>query len=749
MPSVAGNFGMSRRAACGGLLAGLSASLWAGPALSGVVPRALGKGFRFDSANATYAFGVNERGQLQTIYWGPPLATDDPLSAAVSAAELSSNEMASMMTPFEYAGFAGGITTEPALKVRMPDGNRDLELRHVGHQIDGAELQIHLRDIAAAIHVRLSYTMDEASGIVVRSAVVENNTADWIEIDQMAAGNFNLPPADDYQLHYLAGRWAAEWQLQSRAITSGSTVMESRRGVTSHQANPWLSISRGPVSEESGSVWFAALAWSGSWRMTVDRDAIGQVRASAGYNPFDFSYRLAAGQKLASPKLYLGHSGAGFGGASRLLHRYQRANILPGGGRQKPRPVLYNSWEATQFAVTEAGQIALAEKAARIGCERFVMDDGWFGARNSDNAGLGDWTVNTRKFPRGLGPLIRRVKALGMDFGLWVEPEMVNPDSDLYRAHPDWVINFKGRPRTEARQQLVLNLARKQVCDHILDVLDRLLRENDIAFIKWDHNRNWSEPGWPEVAPDEQNKLYVTYVQNFYALVAELRRRHPRVEFEACASGGGRVDMGIMPLFDQVWTSDNTDPYDRLSIQDGFTRAYPVAIMMAWVTDSPNWVNKRTTPLEYCFLSAMQGALGIGANLNHWTDKDFATGKAMIAAYKQIRLTVQQGDLYRLIPAVLNGDGSATLSVSEDKAQAALFGFIRSSTMRDVTMPLRLAGLDPQRVYAMSVISGKPAVGTPPRASGAYWMRRGLELMMVGDFQGAAIRFDAVEQGAV
>ncbi|WP_253716957.1 alpha-galactosidase [Sphingomonas sp. AP4-R1] len=735
---------MNRRTACGGLLAGLAMGLASAPAISQVLPKVVGKSFRLDSPHATYAFGVNERGQLQSLYWGAPLAAGDPLPPAIAAKELSSNELASTMTPFEFAGFGGGLTTEPALKVTLPDGTRDLELRYVDHRIEAGALIIHLRDITTAIDVHLRYAMDQSTGLVIRSAVVENNTRDWIQVDQLAAGNINLPAAEDYRLHYLAGRWSAEWQLQSRAVTPGSTVIESRRGVTSHQANPWLAIGRDDVAEESGAVWFAALGWSGSWRMTVDRDAIGAVRASAGYNPFDFSYRLRPGETLASPNLYLGFSGDGFGGASRLFHRYQRAEILPGVGHVRPRPVLYNSWEATQFDVTEAGQIALAEKAASIGCERFVMDDGWFGARDSDKAGLGDWTVNRRKFPNGLGPLIRRVKALGMDFGLWVEPEMVNPDSDLYRAHPDWVINFPGRPRTEARQQLVLNLARRDVCDHILTLLDKLLTENDIAFIKWDHNRNWSEPGWPEAAPAEQQKIYVDYVDNLYALIAELRRRHPRVEIESCASGGGRVDLGIMRLTDQVWVSDNTDPYDRMSIQDGFSRAYTPAIMMAWVTDSPNWVNKRSTPLDYRFLSSMQGALGIGANLHHWTAEDFATARAMIAAYKRIRSTVQQGDLYRLLPARKEGDRSATLSVSPDRRQAALFAFTRSTTMRETAMPVTLLGLDPARRYAMTLIAGEVAPGTPAQASGAFWMGRGVDFVMTGDFRGCAVRFDAV-----
>ncbi len=254
--------------------------------------------------------------------------------------------------------------------------------------------------------------------------------------------------------------------------------------------------------------------------------------------------------------------------------------------------------------------------------------------------------MNLQKFPNGLKPLIDKVHSLKMDFGLWVEPEMVNPDSDLYRKHPDWVLHFDGRPQTQGRNQLVLNLARPDVRDYVLGFLDKLLNENDIAFLKWDYNRNWSEPGWPAVAPDAQKNVYVDFTQNFYGVLAELRKRHPSVEIESCSGGGSRVDLGVIGLTDEVWPSDNTDAFDRLRIQYGFTQAYTPGIMMAWVTDSPNWVNRRTLSLEYRFLSAMQGSLGIGANLAKFTPAELDTSRRMIEAYKSVRETVQRGDLY-------------------------------------------------------------------------------------------------------
>ncbi len=364
----------------------------------------------------------------------------------------------------------------------------------------------------------------------------------------------------------------------------------------------------------------------------------------------------------------------GFGEMSRVLHRFERAHIAPRSTAQRPRPVLYNSWEATTFAVDEAGQKQLADRAAKLGVELFVMDDGWFGQRNDDHAGLGDWYVNPKKFPNGLKGLIGHVNSLGMKFGLWVEPEMVNPDSDLYRAHPDWAIHFPARPRTEGRNQLILNMAREDVKEHIFNLLDKLLADNHIEFIKWDMNRHFTEPGWPALAPADQKKIWVKYVTNVYEIIDRLRQRHPGVEIESCSGGGGRVDLNILSRVDQVWTSDNTEAFDRLKIQEGFSMAYPAKVMMDWVTDVPN-LNGRSTPLQYRFLVAMMGSLGIGANLNHWSDKDFELASRMVTLYKDIRVTVQHGDLYRLF-SPREGSLTANQYVSGDGKQSVLFAFL-------------------------------------------------------------------------
>jgi alpha-galactosidase len=329
-----------------------------------------------------------------------------------------------------------------------------------------------------------------------------------------------------------------------------------------------------------------------------------------------------------------------------------------------------------------------------------------------------------------------------MDFGLWVEPEMVNPDSYLYRNHPDWVLNFPGRPRTEERNQLVLNLARPDVRKYVFDAMDRLLTENDIAFLKWDYNRNWSEPGWDQLPANEQKKVYVGFTRNLYSILSELRAKHPGVEIESCSGGGARVDLGILHYTDELWPSDNTDPLDRLTQQDGFTHAYPVQTMVAWATDSPHWLNNRTTSMTYRMLVSMQGALGIGGNLNNWSDEDLAIAKRMIAAYHQVQKTITQGDLYRLISPTNGSEFSATETVSPDKSQAVVFAFLHSTQEGRGFPRLQLLGLDPKATYALASIEGKAAEGTPAEASGAWWMNHGIDVALRGDFQGAAFRLD-------
>lgn len=687
------------------------------------------------AGQSSYAMGVSSSGELQNLYWGASLWRIEDLPPAAERKDLSSFDPHQMLENEEYPGWGGPRFYEPALKITRADGNRDLVLHYQSHHIAEHQLDIVLKDIRDNIEVTLHYRVFP-QGILSRWSTIRNGTAQTVTIEDAQSASWYLPHGSGYQLSYLSGRWAAETQLNHEPIHEGTKVLESRLGHTGHNLNPWFAIDKGDADETHGRIWCGALAWSGNWRTAIEETPYGQVRVTGGLNPFDFSYPLKPGESLETPEFYGGFSNEGFGGASRMLHQFERDEIEPHGAKARLRPVLYNSWEATEFNVSEEGQKQLADKAAKLGVELFVMDDGWFGKRNDDHAGLGDWFVNKAKFPNGLKPLITYINGLGMDFGLWVEPEMVNPDSDLYRAHPDWVMNFPGRPRSELRNQLVLNLARSDVRDYIFSVLDKLASENNIRYFKWDMNRIFAEPGWPEQAPPEQKKLWVQYVRNLYDIIDRLRAKHPDLEIESCSGGGGRIDLGILKRVEEVWTSDNTEAFDRLRIQEGFSEAYAAKFMSAWVTDVPN-MNGRSTPLKYRFLVAIQGALGIGANLNKWTAEDTKLATEMVALDKRIRGTVQDGNLYRLLSPRI-GDMTANQYVSADGREAVLFAFRHSQQYRTDAPMIYPRGLEAKSVYRLE----SPDSTLPAQAfevSGAYLMEHGVQLRLTGDYDSTAL----------
>jgi alpha-galactosidase len=695
-----------------------------------------------DTGESTYVIGVNDQNMLQSLYWGPALPKDALLPKAKSSPERASFDSSINTTALEYPAWGEGLNLEPALKIDSPNGDRTSILVYDGAKVSSDQLEIVLKDTAQPFRVHLFYKVFP-EGVLARWSSIENIGKEPFQIEQAASAVWNLPAETDYSLSWLTGQWAGEWQLHTEPLATGSQVLESRRGSTGHQANPWFAIGREhETTEENGPVWFGELGWSGSWRMNVESTSLHLARITAGYNPFDFAWKLEPGQSLATPIFYAGYTAHGQGEASRILHRFQLAEILPTHPDPKPRPIIYNSWEATGFAVNEAGQTALADKAAKIGVERFVMDDGWFGARNDDHAGLGDWTVNPTKFPHGLKGLIDHVHADGMDFGLWVEPEMVNRNSDLYRAHPDWVMNFPGRQRTEARNQLVLNLARPEVKEYISNFLEKLVSENDIAFLKWDYNRNWSEPGWPEAPAGTQKEIYVRYMDNLYDILAKLRAKHPKLEIESCSGGGGRVDLGILRYTDEVWPSDNTDALDRLNLQDGFTHAYAPETMAAWVTDVPNYLDQRDIPLQFRFLTAMQGAMGIGSNLLKWTPEEMATATRLTAFYKTIRTTVQHGNLYRL-ERPEDSESSRVEYVAQDGAQAVVFAYLHSQHYGLAQSLIRVKGLDPQSKYRVRPLDPDKYTGED-NVSGAVLMGRGIDLALAGDYDSTAVVLERI-----
>lgn len=678
--------------------------------------------------NATgYAIGLNPMGLLTHRYWGVrlPQLADYPLPPVFPG--WASFNGPGQMVPEEYPAPSGLKYIDPCLKLTFSDGTRDTVLLFEEASVQEEELTLHLRDAQFPLRVNLHYRAHPAFDLIERWVTVENLGSQPVTLERVFSAQWHLPRFGQYRLTHLSGKWLDENHLQREFLKPGLKVLESRRLTTSHHASPWFAIDCGWADEDQGEVWFGALAWSGNWKITAEVTDFESTRVNIGLNDWDFAWRLQPGEVFTTPPAFAGYTKGGFGAASRLLHDFIRRSVLPHG--PMTHKVLYNSWEATTFDVDVENQIRLAELASEMGVELFVVDDGWFKGRNSDNAGLGDWWPDPAKFPEGLQPLIRKVNELGMDFGLWIEPEMVNPDSDLYRSHPDWVIHFPSRPRTEARNQLILNLARPDVQEYLIETIDRLLRENNIAFIKWDMNRNVSEPGWPD-APGDPRELWVRYVLGVYRVWGELRRRHPNVIWQSCSGGGGRADLGILRLADQVWVSDNTEATARLKIQEGFSYLFPASVMEAWVTDAAS----ERISLDFRFHVAMCGALGVGGHLLHWSPEERHQAAHWVALYKEIRSVVQLGDQFRLL-SPQQSPFSAIQYMSKDRSEGVLFVFRTHIPEPVMLPPVRLRGLDEKSLYT---VEGEPA----PR-SGLAWMEHGVSVML-SDFSSTILRIRRV-----
>ncbi|MFI9123535.1 alpha-galactosidase [Streptomyces bikiniensis] len=648
-----------------------------------------------------------DRGTVRQVHWGRRVSLNDAL--ALPPEPGAGDSFADPWDGAEELPADGGLRFgPPALEVRYDDGTNPLEPRLEGFDVaaDGdvsAEVRIRFRDARRPLAWTLHYRVRADSRVLERWTTCRNEGPEGtgLLLVRAASAFWNLPVRADYRLSSLHGQWAAEFAVQRRALAVGETTVSSRRGHTGHQSNPWVAVDGGAATESDGEVWCMALAGSGSWRITGVRSPEGRCGVICGAGHEGVELALAAGASWTAPVSAGAYSPEGFGGASRALHAYARASVLP--RAERVRPVLYNSWEATSFEVTFDNQRRLADLAAELGAELFVVDDGWFGRRDDDRAGLGDWTPHRRRFPRGLRPLSEHVRARGMRFGLWVEPEMVNLDSDLYRAHPDWVLHLPDRSPTPQRNQLVLDFSRSDVTDWAFAWLDRTVGDFAVDFLKWDFNRSFSEAGSSADGPDRR-AVFVRHAEGLHRVLDRLREARPELEIESCAGGGGRVDLGVLARTDQVWTSDNTDAVDRLRIQHGFSQAYPAQVMGAWVTDSPNAMSGRTVPLRFRFHVAMAGALGIGGDLTRWSPAERREAAAMVGLYKEIREVVQHGQQYRI------GDPDdhqhAVEYVAPDRSRAVVLQWRVGAASRALQPRLRLPGLDPDARYAVRDDSG-------------------------------------------
>lgn len=680
-----------------------------------------GRSWFIETPESLYVIALDGAGLPAQRYWGVRLPTSDwPAILADESRRWRSDTSRPEEVQNEILMDGGVRWGVPGLQVVFPGANQSLELQFADARISedgagGATLVLTLTDAVFPFSAVLHYRVRGDSDVVERWLELESgeDAAGDVIVLRADSANWNIPEADDYWYSSVSGHWAAEHRLERGPLPTGDLTFVSRTGTTSHSANPWIMIHPESADEDSGTVRTVALGWSGSWHLTAQRRPEGVLSVTTGFGHEGVHLAIGRGDRHVTPSSYGLVTQGGFGESSRKWHAFTIRHLRPAG--DEIRPVLYNSWEATGFDVSESQQMRLAEKAAAIGTELFVVDDGWFGARTNDARGLGDWHPNPERFPNGLGPLAAHVQGLGMRFGLWVEPEMVNPDSDLYRAHPDWVLHFEGRTRHEARNQLVLNFARDDVKQWALNWLDDLVGSYGLDFLKWDMNRSFTQAGWPD-NPRDQGSLWLGHTRAVYDIMAELRARHPSLRIESCSGGGGRTDLGMAQHVDQFWTSDNTDALDRQTIQHGFTQLYPAVMMCNWVTDSPNPLTERLIPLDYRFHVAMAGALGLGGDLDEWSDDDLAEATRQIARYKEVREVVQLGDLHRLGAP---GDGLSAVQYVR-ASDVVVLSYEPQRSLERGARRTRLRGLDPAATYVEH--------RTRRSYSGAYLMERGLVL---------------------
>lgn len=662
------------------------------------------KQFVLENEKSHYTFFVNGP-TLRSGYWGEKLreVSDVPCPGKLAGEVVEGAGYVNHdQYNTEFVGWGGRFFNEPTIKVSFADGVRDLELCYQGYNINEKRdiLTITLKDKVYDFEVELKYQVYEGLDIIDRSCILKNHTGKNVILNSVGSATVNFPYREEpYRLTALGSAWGQEYEVTRTPVTKSATVLQSRTGVSNVGNMPYFALDKGDAEENSGEVWFGALKWSGNHKIVVEVDPLRITRVTGGINDFDFTYVLRDGEEFKTPVFTFGYSKHGFSGGSRQLHEYIRQYTYKGCWADKCLPVLYNSWTPFEFDIDEKKLMALAEKAAKVGMELFVVDDGWFSNRDSDENGLGDWEPSPTKFPNGLDPLIKYVNDLGMMFGIWVEPEMVNPGSRLYKEHPDWILHFPGRDKELSRKQLVLNLAREDVYEFVIDFLDDLMDNHNIGYLKWDMNRWFSQPGWPE-AGDEQQSMWVKYVWNLHRVFAHLHEKYPDVILENCASGGLRADLAMTEWCSRINRSDNQDPVDELYLHEGFTyiNLPRSAGGAGHLSHNHTGINRRECSMEMKAHIGMMGSLGCSMNLNIMSEEELEELESYITLHKEIRHIVQLGDMYRLA-SIREKDYMAIEYVSKDKKEALVFLI---SPVRKFRLPydnIKLYGLDPELNY--------------------------------------------------
>lgn len=680
--------------------------------------------FILDTNNTTYAFSVTPSGHLEHIYYGNfmPISSFEELNAVREKREFELGNVIAYSKEYpteipedmcyELSSTGHGDIREPFIEIVFSDGSRTTDYRYVSAAIDSEKPSFETlpgsysedgRSEHLCVTLRSDNTMLELHycvypecDVITRSAKLTNNGEDQIELERLLSTQLDLYGVG-YSVTSFHGAWAREMDKTTVALPAGKYVIESRAGCSSSRANPFFMVHSPNTDEMRGDCYGFNLIYSGNHYSAVEVNAFGKTRIVTGIQPQGFRFILAQSESLEAPEAVMTFSKDGFNGQSVNMHKFIREHILRSKWKNKLRPVLLNSWEANYFNISEQSLVSLAKAGKELGIELFVMDDGWFGKRDDDRHSLGDWDPSPKKLPKGLTGLSKKITAAGSKFGIWVEPEMVNVESELYKAHPDWAMAIPGKLHSEGRNQRVLDLANPEVADFLISKMSEVFSSGDISYVKWDMNRIFSDVYSPYLLPEHQGETAHRYICGLYRVMKALTDRFPKILFEGCASGGNRFDLGILCYFPQIWGSDNTDAVSRAYIQEGYSYGYPQCCVGAHVAASPNHQTLRKTPLETRFNVAAFGTLGYECDVRDLSAEQKQSITKQIEIYKEWRDVLQNGQFYR----VETGNIHKWCCVSKDKKKAV--GLLLQELVKPNTQLHRFtaAGLDPKLTYKL------------------------------------------------
>lgn len=718
--------------------------------------------FQLDTKQTTYQIQADSHNVLLHLYYGQKIqGTMDYMVQKYDSGfsgnpyDAATDRTYSLDTLLqEFPSYGVGDYRTGCISLVQSDGSRAADFRYVSYKIEegpcritgmpalydnGGEAQtlfITLEDVATRIQVILAYTVFEDLDVIARSAKLLNNSTSPVVLERMLSACLDIPYGD-WELLHFHGRHAMERMAERTPLIHGNLSIGSRRGTSSHQHNPSIILCASNTTEDSGSCYGMSLVYSSNFLADVEMDQMDQVRAVMGINPEHFSYHLQGGECFETPQVIMAYSHRGLGALSHIYHRILRHNMCRGTYKLTRRPVLINNWEATYFDCTRDKILSIARQAAELGVEMMVLDDGWFGKRDSDHSGLGDWFVNEEKMGGSLDSLVGEINQIGLRFGIWVEPEMISEDSGLYRAHPDWALTIPGRKPCRSRSQLVLDMSRVDVRDYLFGRLSTIFAGANIEYVKWDMNRSMCDIFSALSAAGQQGEVYHKCMLGVYDLLERLVTAFPHILLEGCSGGGGRFDAAMLYYSPQIWCSDDTDAIERLEIQYGTSFFYPISANGAHVSASPNHQTGRSTPLDTRGIIAMAGTFGYELDLNLLSEKEKEIVRQQIIDFKRYSDVISHGNYYRLSSPYDSTHITAWQMVSEDRCQALVSVVCTHSRANKPAAFIRLKGLNPETRYCIE--------GFKDAYSGSALMYGGISIpMMQGDFPARQLYLNAI-----